>query len=357
MKKFKKVIVMLIIGIFVLSSAAYAKQDGISSNDAVSDEAIQKMISPDVQGEERNVIAQLMKTLRPEDRENVIYITADGKVYANKPELKEGIKQWEKVKGNVYMDQDGNTAPFPVDNIGVMTTDPSGITESNSSSAIAASASGPYRRVASKTGYSWFEGYVHLGTKGTSDVDMKVPQAYINNDTPYAYTGGTSSTGVEVDAGLQYSYTNNDWAWYMKAGALKWTEPSRFRAGQNVKLNFYVPSNDTVTLSITGLSTSGTNQTLSYSHPAAGWNTNGSGCSIKRCTTIAQKSYNLTTGSYHKNARWYSSKIGTSSSSNHTWTASDMPSSGGYVSFPDATHVVVNYVNAGEETDNILLNQ
>lgn len=289
--------------------------------------SIEKQISPEITGEERVVIARIMETLEPEDRENVIYIAADGKVYANKPELKNDIIKWDKVKGNIYRDLKGNMRAFPEEE-----TFASEGTRASGAGILAAG--GPYRRIKSITGYSWFSAYVHLA--GGEEIEIKQSLG----DTAYVYTGGTGSTGVEVDAGLQYSQTYDNWAFYMKVGSGKpYTTTPRFKANQDAFIKFYVPSDEKVTLSVTAYDTSNTKKTISYTMDATGFNQNGSDCRIKRCTTIAQTNQNFSSGSWYENAHWYSCKIGTGSTSNHTWAKTDIYQT---TSYPDSTHVVVN---------------
>ena len=176
-------------------------------------------------------------------------------------------------------------------------------------------------------------------------------------ETIYAYVGGTSSTGKEVDAGMQYSQLKNNWSLFLRGPVhyLTIEEANRFKAGQNVFYKFYVSSTDAVTISGTGIISNGTKQTISLTYPGiSGWNTSGTGCKVKRVTSIAQKEgyVNPTSGSYVKNVRWYSSLVGTSSFSNHPWSAADVES---YTSEPNPTQVVVNWLSASEETVSIFL--
>ncbi len=336
MKKKSILILTMMVMMFVIASTvAYAAtSDSQTSSTGYIDSKIQ--------GQERQVMTQVMSTLAPEDRENAVYIAADGTIYANKPELKANMKSWSKVKDNIYMDQNNNTQAFPVDSTTVTNNTDDGSLLNSGVTPMASTPKGLYRRVSSKTGYSWQSSYVHFGTKTTDCYS-------VNNatETPYLYMGGTSSNGSEVDAGCQYSYTNNNWSIYLHTPTATATDPNRFKAGQNGFLKYYVSSANNVTLSVTAVGTDGVKKTESYT---LGWNTNGSGCSLKRCTTIAQVPYNTSSGSYHKNVHWYSSLIGTSSSSNHTWGSSDTSA---YTNFPDTSHVVVNFVSPAEETDNI----
>ncbi len=216
--------------------------------------------------------------------------------------------------------------------------------------AYAAEGTGPYRRVLSKAGttstpYSWMKTSVTL----PSSNNVKEVQI---NDTAYAYIGGVSSTGVQVDAGLQHSPTYGNWAPIIYCNGKSFNTPSseRFDAGQTVTMEFYVVSDNNVRLSATG-KVAGVTKTLSVDcNNATGFKKNGVGNQLKRATTIGQKPENLSSGSYVYGVRWFNSYIGTSSSTNHQWLAADMPSSGGYTSYPNSTKVSVSFVNAGEET-------
>ncbi|MDO9534519.1 MAG: hypothetical protein Q7J85_04120 [Bacillota bacterium] len=295
-------------------------------------------ISPEIQGEERTLITQVMNTLDPMDQENVVFITEDGRIYANKPELKLDIIKWEKVKGNVYRDSKGNEQAFPQN-------EPFTIKEGETKDVGILAGGGPYRRIRSITGYSWTSAYIHLA--GGSDVYEVV------GDTAYVYTGGIGSTGVEVDAGLQHSPTYDNWSFYLKAAGNPYTTTPRFKSNQDVFVKFYVPSNGNVALSVTGYDVNNIKRTISYVMEASGFKTDGSGCRIKRCTTIAQTNQNFSSGSWHTNAHWYSCKVGTSSTSNHAWNSTDIYE---VTNYPNNTHVVVDWVSWAEETDNIYLN-
>ncbi len=313
---------------------------------AVPVDDINSLIDPAVQGKERAVIADLMKSLEPQYRENVVYVNAAGEIFANRPELKKGVVKWEHVKDNLYRDPEGNICAFPDD---TEIPDGYGISETETSdTSILAVQGGPFRRVKSKANYSFMECKVHLA--GGPDIHEAT------NDTCYVYAGGTGSTGVEVDAGCQHSPTYDNWAWYMKVSGTPYTYTPRFKSNQDVTLRFYVPQAGKVSLSITGYDVNNTYRTMTYVKDASGWTTNG-GNAMKKVTSIAQNGGdNFTSGSYQKNVHWYNSKIGISSSNYHTWSANDMLTTGGYTSYPDQTHVVVNpYVSAAEETVHIRL--
>lgn len=188
---------------------------------------------------------------------------------------------------------------------------------------------------------------VHSSGRGGADVHEA------SGDTAYVYTGGVGSTGIEVGAGLQHSPTYDDWAFYLKAGSNKYTTTPRFKSKQDAFVKFYVPSNGNVALAVTGYDVNNTKRTIIHVLPTSGWNANGSGCQVKRCTTIAQTNQNFSSGSWHKNVDWYSCKLGTSSTSNHDWQSTDNYEVKNY---PNSTNIVTNFVNWHEETVNIAIN-
>ena len=72
---------------------------------------------------------------------------------------------------------------------------------------------------------------------------------------------------------------------------------------------------------------------------------------LKRMTSIAQDTQNLSDGSYIDGVDWSNSTIGTSAATAVPWLAAE---TGGYQSYTSNV-VSVNYVNAGSETDSISL--
>jgi len=160
-------------------------------------------ISPLIKGEEYTVIKKIIETLDPEDRENVIYITESGKVYANKPELKNEVVPLKHVKDNIYENPEGYQFVFPDETIGVSTSE---ITYQESQTDIVPlKGTGPFRRVKSKNGtqqtpYAWTCANVHIGKK---PADVYDNDSLPSGDTAYVYLGGTGGDGahLEVDAG------------------------------------------------------------------------------------------------------------------------------------------------------------
>jgi hypothetical protein len=316
----------LLMGMFMASatgSSAFAKG---------ADNTVADQIDPRLNAWEHATIAQVMSNLDPEDRENVIYVDENGSIFTNKPELKQGV------------------VLTPASEVVAAERFAGGMSVSQELAAPSCtSTTGPYRRVYSNASYSWLSTYVHL--PGTT-AEIKEYSVNGSGDTAYVYSGGWGANGDVVDAGFQHSPTYDNWSAIITVNGSPLSYTPRFLSNQDVNLKFYVPSNGQVALSVTGYDVSGTKTTLTQVRAAAGFSSSG-GNTLKRVTSIGQSVQGMYTGSYVKNVHWYSSYIGTSSTSNHVWLAAD---TGGYCSYPDSTKVQVNYVNAGEETDNIILN-
>lgn len=347
----------LILSGVIIASAKSSSNDGF--------------IDPSITGKEKSIVQNVMAQLDPSDRENVTIIDGDGNIYANKPSLKNQVHKLIKVSGNEYTDDLGEkfTLPTPEPkpqgcpaNTDVTSVSNNTLNTDSSDSTMQISPltasqpsctdynNGPYRRVYSYTGYSWMNAYVHL--PGGSDI-------YENNsahgDTGFVYTGGWGNTNLAVDAGFQHSPTYDNWAPVFTINGGSYGFTPRLAANQDVFVKFYVPADGEVALYVAGNDTNGNKVANTYVRTdATGWTKSGLGNLIKRMTSIGQTqgSESFTDGSYIKNVHWYSSNIGTSSTNYHSWSASD---TWGYCSMP-SSKISVNYVNAGEETDNIVLN-
>jgi len=291
------------------------------------------------------------------ERENVVYIAEDGTVYANKPEL----KHWEipqKIGDRTYKLSSGQIITPPQDET---CTDSS--TQALSNTAITplsgypipcTGTQGPYRRVFSNDGYSWYGGNVYLPSTAKGEVkDNNV--AGVNSDTAYIYTGGHGSTGGEIDAGFLHDTTPDDWGFFLRNSAGQYVSNDiRFEAGQTVYIKFYVPQDDQAVIYCEGIK-KGTTTKVSYSiiKPATGMKANGSGDVIKRITHIAQPYSDFTTGSYLKNVAWSNSFIGIYSGTNTKWLSAQ---TGGSCFYPDGNPNVIfttYFVDYSQETDSI----
>ncbi|MEX1029836.1 MAG: hypothetical protein WDZ91_07300 [Paenibacillaceae bacterium] len=329
-------------------------------------------IQDDIQGAERQVMEQVMQNMSPEEQENVIYVDENGKVYANKSELKKEVEKLTKIKDNLFEDGKGNRFAFPdqgekptenkvpsvlansalVNPFSYFKKDPVKILSASYPSL--SGGTGPYRRVFSKPNYTWASAYAYL-PGGTDMVDNNAAGG--NGDTGYVYTGGWGNTGSAVDAGFMHGTTNHDWAPMLQINGSAYGQTPRLSESQNVFLKFWVSGTGQISMYFAGIEKStGLQITRTYVYSAPGFSTTG-GNIIKRMTTIGQTTESFTTGSHIRNVHWYSTYIGTSSTSNHAWVSTDQAtdSFSGYHSYPNSTVVTVSYVNAGEETDNINL--
>ena len=208
---------------------------------------------------------------------------------------------------------------------------------------------GPYRRVYGQTQYSYMSANVYLPS--TPAISLK------GSDTPYIYSGGWGTGGAAaVDAGFQYSPTYNDWSLFLSVSGGQSLSSSlpRFEAGQTMTLQFgATPTTGTsATLEViaTGVNVNGTTVTQTLTtNPVASW---GAGSdTLKRMTSIAQNTENLSDGAFIDGVDWSNSTIGTSAANATPWLAAE---TGGYQSYTSSV-VSVNYINAGNETDSISL--
>ena len=155
-----------------------------------------------------------MRTLDPEDRENVVYVALDNKVYTNKPELLHDLYLAPMVTSNSYIFPTGEVVAVPqlttrpnsfgsVTPLGVGAMSPLVVTPPSNSGN-----TGPFRRVYSKatatTGYAWESASISL--KGSSNVYTDPA----GTDAADVYEGGWGASSGAVDAGFQYSSTYNN---------------------------------------------------------------------------------------------------------------------------------------------------
>lgn len=337
MKKWVAIVAMICL---LISSQVFASQS--------PDNEVSLYIDASIKGKERQIIQDVMTNLPVSERENVIYITEDNTIYANKPELKIGWKEYKEVKQNIYQNEDGEVIVGPGE------TPTGGIALQ---SYTCTGTEGPYRRVYSKPGYAWYGGNVYLPSKSKNEVkDQNYDGG--NWDTSYVYTGGRGVTGTgkvtEVDIGFLHNTTNGDWGAFKRvAGGPMQSAPVRFNPGQTIYWRFYVTKDDEVALYFEAVPFGQTNK-ISYTLvvEAKGFKKNGTGNIIKRITHIAQPQSNYTTGSYLKNVRWSNSYIGLMDSNSTKWLSAQ---TGGTCLFPNSNIVKVNFVDYSQETVDIII--
>lgn len=312
-------------------------------------------ISTSVQGSEKRIMEDVISTLPIEDRENVVYLTTQGKVYANKPELKNDIEQLKLVTDNVYKNSSGEEFIFPNVEKPTVTKNTYLSVSKVVAPGCSSGGTGPYRRVASATGYSWLSMKVHL----PSETEIKdLGPSSTTGDTGYIYTGGWGgSNSLTVDAGMQHNTANKNWSGAIRVSGTNapFNLATRYQPNQDIQMKFYVNGNNMVTLVVTGVLVDGVKRTQTVVAEAPGFSVDGSTNILKRITSIGQTrgKENFSTGSYMKNVHWYDVYIGKSSTNNSAWNSSTQ--SNILCSYPNSTKVQTSYVNQGEETVNIQL--
>ncbi|MGV7115167.1 hypothetical protein PQ460_20155 [Paenibacillus sp. KACC 21273] len=327
---------------------------GINGVQAQNSQEPDLYINNSIQGSEKKIMEDVISTLPIEDRENVIYITKGGDIYANKPELKDDIEELTSVKDNVYKNSIGEQFIFPK-------SDPKPSVVKNtyfSVSKVAApncsnGGTGPYRRVYSSTGYSWLSMKVHI----PSETEIKdLGPGTSTGDTGYIYTGGWGGDkSLTVDAGMQHNTLKKNWSGAIRVSgnSAPFDMTNRYQPNQDVQMKFYVNANNSVTLVITGILIDGIKKTQTVVAEAQGFTLDGSNNILKRITSIGQTKgkENFATGSYMNNIHWYDVNIGKSSINNTPWNSGSQ--SGGLCSYPNNTKVKTSYTNQGEETVSI----
>ena len=234
---------------------------------------------------------------------------------------------------------------------------------------------GPFHGVYSQPGYSFEEAEVYL----PSD-HARPPGLYLHRpgstDTAYVYLGGQSRTGGAVDAGFQHSPSRDNWALFITCEGFPFhvSRFQRFASGQTVDIRFFVPADNYVAVSASGLDITGRHVTRtvvldvdkypSTAPPAPGtlagqstrftWTASGDGNILKRMTSIAQHRQSWSTRSFMRGIRWRNVRIGKGADRLHEWTFDDEAET---VNWPDKRHIVVDARTPADETVNILLNR
>ena len=312
-----------------------------------------------VQGYARQVLRKAMSNLAPADRENVVFVDLDDHPYANRPSLLREIYQPKKIGRDRFLDDQGE--PFVAPPFPAKPQPPVSFRPMVWPPAVYAG-SGPYRQVYSKVpasataaGSSWESATIHL--PGSTNISIADP----TSETAFVYMGGWGGTGSggAVDAGWQYSSVNNNWsAVVRREGSAQWSYATRYNADQDVNLKFYAPADNQVAIAWTATPyPTGTRiqRTMTFAMGAGyGWKANGNGCILKRMTSIGQDTEDFTTGSYIHNTHWSACLLGTSSTSNAAWGATN---TGGFFNYPNTTVVATTYVSQSDETDNVSCNQ
>jgi hypothetical protein len=284
-------------------------------------------IDPSIQGQERTIIANALRTLPETWRDNVVLLSEDGNYYVNKLSLRGAFKKATPVSEGLYAMEDGTLLVAPQNQ---ETESGSGLS-SQQTSTCRDVGSGPYRKIATQPGV--FNNLVPLAQFGYSKATVSLPAiSNVGTKNPtleegHLYLGGTSSTGKEVDAGVQFfinaDYPNGGWSAFARSGGYSYgpvMEP-----GTSLTMEFLVNADDQATLRLTGTKSTNPNNTnsLTFIHPVPGMLVSGAGNVLKRITSIAQNGgQNFESGAFLRGVTWSGATLGKSESAGiHPWGA------------------------------------
>lgn len=272
-------------------------------------------IDASVSASDKEKLSKVMASLDKEDRENVLFIDQDGSVIANRSEIVEEFRKQNKDKfdsnGKLKIKDEKplkETKPddkCKIDATNLMTIAGTGWKNAEYNCGTV-DRTGPYRRVISDKGYSRFHTFVYLPSKSSG---LYINPNSTKGDTAYIYTGATDKDGDSIDIGLQYNNPSGNnfpwddtWAIFLRgAGNIDQPTYRNFQPAQWVQMKFYVPSDNSIALNVTGYDTTGVMRSSTITG-TLGWfsdfKADGTGMNIKKVTSVAQISPDdLTTGS------------------------------------------------------------
>ncbi|HVA27279.1 MAG TPA: hypothetical protein VNF68_03815 [Candidatus Baltobacteraceae bacterium] len=247
-----------------------------------------------------------MIKLPPNQRRNVTIYRLDGTVIATRRELSDRVIKYTRVPGsaNLYRGANGEIVSGPP-----VEAKRRGLSSNSISTECSSGTNtGAFRRVCSTAGWAG---------EGGAWAPFPCSAAYMasQTDTPYLLTGGWSSSGEAVDAGVQYSPVNDWYTPFMRLqggsqmdaqgsipcwNGLYYTGPNSGQVNSNIGWG----QTSLIVISSTQLSQNvdqcqadpnntaiedcySWNQILDVPHNA-GWTTKGTGVVWKRATAIAQ---------------------------------------------------------------------
>jgi hypothetical protein len=291
------------------------------------------LIDPAIQGEERAAILGIIQTerLEPGPYTDILYMRLDGRVFANRPEVRGRARPMQRLSRNVYRDSRGAVYVVPEPQPLSVTPTCDGTT-------------GPYRRIHSAVG-KWGIGTVRLIIPGAAEISVN-PAA----ESAYVMLGGWGANGGAVDAGFLFSPAFNDWTLFIDTELADddiYDTGFRFLANQNITNWRFWSGPNMATVMAYGCPsprTPGpcTNRKLVRRDlpPGWGWNYPGTGMVLKQTTSIAQATQNFSSGAYLRNVNWYGpAQAAGLPPAWHTMTEGDV---GGYCSWPGLPQVGVS---------------
>lgn len=300
-------------------------------------DSVSSHIDAQIVGNEREIMLNVLASLPPEHRDNVVHLAEDGTVYVNRPELRDQFELLKPSEDNdeVFFDSLGRFYIIPDD-----TPD----TELSTQQIECTGNTGAFRRVLTSPGVQslWAPNrYAYM------DADIVLPpvsQVFIEdlgNDKPFIMMGGWGPNLVSaIDAGLQFDrrirdgILLEDWALFIKAPGGRVAGP-RLVPNQQTRMWFYVLSNNQVAVRISGIfsvqeqplvcdpstepycdpaetiplpPTPGQAYTISAS--ASGWKADGRGNRLKRTTSMAQLNQTNASNSYVRDIGWWYVRLG-----------------------------------------------
>jgi len=250
----------------------------------IPDAQIDAHISPALSVTERDIMRNIMQQLLPNKRYNVIYYDLQGTVHANDPRLLQSTKVYKRsaLDPRAGIAADGSSVTLP-------SLQTPGLSASFSCAKPPGSFTGGFRAVYSICNVPYALSYLYLPCKANNQIFYNYPA----NEAAYMYEGGFSSTGDAVDAGLQHSPTNDNWAIFFTHANSQVGYNPRFQCNQTVPLEFYPISTTLLGVDSTGYTASGYGTVTETLQVAllAGWSPKCYGCVVKRITSLAQRGF------------------------------------------------------------------
>lgn len=226
---------------------------------------VHESIDVSIQGYERDIMANVMNHLPEKHRTNVIYIDRKGKVHSNREALKTEFKPAKQISKNLWQKESGEMFVLPEEKAST--------SDINAQVAYTCSPAGggTFRRVATQQGlaltnqrFSYIAADVFAPGSG---LVRSANFAWLGQvTTPFIYLGGRSTedyagASAEVDAGLQWGESNQDWAIFIRRTLTRvapGSNPTQVFSGPRlyspafVTMTFYVPTDGLVALNVSG---------------------------------------------------------------------------------------------------------
>jgi hypothetical protein len=335
-------------------------------------------IEPGIVGEQWAAISKNMMFLPENRRRNVVYFDGSGNIYANRIMLRDTFTG-SSLRQAVSVAEPSDPSPSST-----------GLTAQALPGCVGGT--GPYRRIYSKAGvapggiasqgsYSFVAAELLLPTRSS----IIATRRYLDDpnrtyqETPYIYLGGWANggKGIQIDAGLQYNVEElekpdsdpskvDSWSLFIKrSGGSPDTSPYeyRFKSGQIVYLEFWVPVDDKVVITalgkytrppLAGADVGLQDLDLTFVADANGWKANGANNVMKRVTSIAQRGSNdpgndgfpttyeesFSSGSRMLNVIWNNVRIGGNRGATAFWNGGQTASVCNYPDDRDGTFII-----------------